>query len=366
MPPGKPQTKQVMAFVKADSIDREAGTLEAFATTRSRDRDGDIVAPHGVDVKAFRANPVILATHMHRSLTGHPTVIGSATRIRKTKEGILFKMAWASTPLAMEYRGLYEEGHMRAFSIGFIPVKVKELDIDEVRKEEPDLPPHVRFPREFSKTELLEISAVPVPSNRDALVAAYGGDGRDTHYLTQLAVAEMMGALEERQDRPPTTVQTLIMSKDRFETAEEAKKWATDHDFKASKVDETDNSFRLRQRDPGDFKEGSLKTIELDEGVAAVIGRLKKDGENLGDEKALLGALAEVAENVAEAALGMREAAAEIREMVEELRDDREDEDILGTGKNGDRDNDRVTGVLAGATAAIERLAGIGSPSEGD
>ncbi len=76
--------------------------------------------------------------------------------------------------------------------------------------------------------------------------------------------------------RPPTTMQTLILSKDKFKTAESAQKWAKDQDFKSGKVDETEKSFRLRQRDPGEFQDGSFRTIDITDGVKGVIGRLKE------------------------------------------------------------------------------------------
>ena len=72
-----------------------------------------------------------------------------------------------------------------------------------------------------------------------------------------------------------TTVQTLILSKDRFGTAGEAKRWVRTHKFKAKKIDETESSYRFRQRDPSEFRRGSFRTIEIAEGVKAVIGRLK-------------------------------------------------------------------------------------------
>jgi ClpP class serine protease len=75
-------------------------------------------------------------------------------------------------------------------------------------------------------------------------------------------------------EKKPTVVQTLIFSKEKF-TKAEAKKWAKDHDYKSSGVDETEDSYRIRQRDPGDFVEGSFRTIELDDGVSAVVGHLK-------------------------------------------------------------------------------------------
>jgi len=87
----------------------------------------------------------------------------------------------------------------------------------------------------------------------------------------------------------PTTVQTLIFAKKEFESADAAKKWASEHDFKSPKVDETEDSFRLRQRDPGDFKEGSFKTVDLKGGVKAVIGHLKLADGRFGKVLALAG-----------------------------------------------------------------------------
>lgn len=77
-----------------------------------------------------------------------------------------------------------------------------------------------------------------------------------------------------------TTIQTLIFDKKKFD-AESASKWASEHDFKSEKKDETENSIRIRQRDPGEFKPGSFRTISLRDGVKAVIGRPK---EQMSDE----------------------------------------------------------------------------------
>ena len=71
-------------------------------------------------------------------------------------------------------------------------------------------------------------------------------------------------------------MQTLVLDKEKFPTARAARRWANNHDFISTKVDETENSFRLRQRDPGEFKEGSFRTITISDGIKAVIGRLKE------------------------------------------------------------------------------------------
>lgn len=74
-----------------------------------------------------------------------------------------------------------------------------------------------------------------------------------------------------------TEMQTLIFSKERFEKREDAIAWAKDNGFKATKVDETSTSWRLRQREPGEFTRGSFRTIKLSDGITGVIGRLSED-----------------------------------------------------------------------------------------
>ncbi len=50
-----------------------------------------------------------------------------------------------------------------------------------------------------------------------------------------------------------TEVQTLIFDKKEFPKRSDATKWAKAHGFRTDKVDETENSFRLRQKNPNDF-----------------------------------------------------------------------------------------------------------------
>lgn len=68
-----------------------------------------------------------------------------------------------------------------------------------------------------------------------------------------------------------TEVQTVIFDKDVFSRAD-AKEWAHDHGFLAGKIDEKENTFRMRQQDPSAFTHGTFRTISLTEGVKAVVG----------------------------------------------------------------------------------------------
>lgn len=49
-------------------------------------------------------------------------------------------------------------------------------------------------------------------------------------------------------------IQSLIFPKAKWDSAADARKWCRDHGFKSSKLDETETSYRFRQRDPGDFQ----------------------------------------------------------------------------------------------------------------
>jgi len=88
----------------------------------------------------------------------------------------------------------------------------------------------------------------------------------------------------DKLQREPTEVQSLIFSKEKF-TREEAVAWAKEHDFSSSKVDEKEETFRLRQREPSEFKEDSFRTIDLTEGVQAIIGNLKENNSGHDDEE---------------------------------------------------------------------------------
>lgn len=68
-----------------------------------------------------------------------------------------------------------------------------------------------------------------------------------------------------------TEIQSVIFSKDKF-TEKSAKSWAESNDFKYGKVDEKKYTYRMRQESPSEYRKGSFRTIEITDGVKAVIG----------------------------------------------------------------------------------------------
>ena len=89
---------------------------------------------------------------------------------------------------------------------------------------------------------------------------------------------------DKRKNKQATSTQSLILSKDVFPTLAKARKWVEDHDFKTTKHDETDDTWRFRQFPPSKCQEGSFRTITLRKGVSAVLCREKEGRCALPDE----------------------------------------------------------------------------------
>lgn len=67
-----------------------------------------------------------------------------------------------------------------------------------------------------------------------------------------------------------THVQSVVFLKESGWTADKAIAWLKEHDLRSDKVDDTESSFRFRQRDPGDFEDGSFGTITPGENEAQI------------------------------------------------------------------------------------------------
>lgn len=74
----------------------------------------------------------------------------------------------------------------------------------------------------------------------------------------------------------PGSLQTVVVAKSHAKSVDEAKAIAKDFGATHLTPDETDSSYRFRQRNPEDFVEGSFRTKAIDaKGVSLIYGRLK-------------------------------------------------------------------------------------------
>lgn len=144
-------------------IDEKEGTMTAHISTGAVDRMREIVEPEGADMGNYKKNPVVLWAHDY-SLPP----IGKALWVKREGNGLVAKIKFAATEFAQEIFGLYKDGIMKAFSIGFLPSESKWVEYDnDADAKNPKKPRRI-----FKKWELLEFSAVPVPANPEALALA--------------------------------------------------------------------------------------------------------------------------------------------------------------------------------------------------
>ena len=136
-------------------------TLTFVASTGAVDRHGDTVAPEGWRLDAYRENPVVLWAHDYRR-----PAIGRAQSVWRDGGALLARLEFADTEFAREVEGLYRRGYQQGVSVGFRPLRFEERR---------DARTGAFLGIRFLEQELLEISAVPVPANRGALLAHRGG-----------------------------------------------------------------------------------------------------------------------------------------------------------------------------------------------
>ncbi|MCP4394552.1 MAG: phage portal protein [Alphaproteobacteria bacterium] len=130
------------------------------------------------------------------------------------------------------------------------------------------------FPYELCKVPLLNVGGAVIRLDTGEQLGAVPNNVGDK--FIQALPADKNALMFLKQEKK-WEIQSLIFSKGKF-TREQAVKWAKEHDFKSSKVDETDESYRLRQNDPSKYDK--FRTGEITDGVKAVYGELKKQMGN--------------------------------------------------------------------------------------
>ena len=166
-----PEQKRLALFdvtIEKDTKAMKPRTVVARISTTSIDRDGEVLLPSGIDLKDFRKNPVVLLNHDQGGLP-----VGRALSVKRQSDGIIAEVQFAERPTghpsSVEWIpdtifNLFQQGILKAFSVGFIPLEMREPTDRDFKKFGDD----VR--NVISKWSLLEFSVVNVPSNQDSLV----------------------------------------------------------------------------------------------------------------------------------------------------------------------------------------------------
>lgn len=144
-------------------------------TTDQVDRDNEILTLDGWEFANFEANPIVLNAHNYR---GIENVIGKAIPpMKRTDSGWECDIEFNDLPQGQMAQKLVEGGFIRTVSVGFKPIEIDKTE----------------QPYKHTKKELLEISLVPVPSNRGAVRVRSAEDQIDEEEI--LDIAERIGQI---------------------------------------------------------------------------------------------------------------------------------------------------------------------------
>ncbi len=218
-------------------VDAQAGIINMVIpmSTGAVDRDEEIIDPAAFKktLKEFMKRPILLSSHMYSDLRKQ---IGEFKGLKVADEGLMAE--------GLEYyigRGndeadwgfyLASKG-MAAYSVGFIPIKWEPID--------PDIEETFMYGnRRYTEVELLEVSQVVVPSNREAIQGVRGKAKNDPILTALLNEAEH--AIDEAET-------------------------------KVTKPEETDDYFRIPVKEEEGKHDGhKIKTITVskDKGIKAL------------------------------------------------------------------------------------------------
>ena len=141
------------------SVDLEAATVAAMVSTPDVDSYGDIVEPLGGRFERFRKNPMVPWSHNYEL----PPVAVSEWE-EASEDGIRAQARFLidKVEMAAQVFQLYASHVMRAWSIGFMPVKGAW---EEIKGENESPTGGIRF----IEWDMLEYSPVVIPANENAL-----------------------------------------------------------------------------------------------------------------------------------------------------------------------------------------------------
>lgn len=161
--------------VKSVMTRTEENKFHAVFSTANIDRHGDIVFQNWV-LTAFQSNPVYLDSHNYG---GIEHILGRIEGIKADKvlEGdIVYAL---DNPKGLLAYNLTQKGFLNTSSVGFIPL---EFDKDG----------------NILKSELLEISAVSVPANADALINSKSIEGTQAKDFKKATVSETIAKMANK------------------------------------------------------------------------------------------------------------------------------------------------------------------------
>lgn len=188
------QTADSPPATTKSEAEEQSFTLDFIASNESLDRCGEIITASGWRLERYRRNPVFQNAHQYGDVL---FTLGKAL-ITEVRDGALYqrvRFAVEANPMARIAYALYQGGFLNAVSVGFIPVRW-ENGTDKSG-----------YRRKYLEQELLEVSAVAIPANPDAL--RLGFEAGAVNRADLRAAADLLSALAARGAHAETTTHSI-------------------------------------------------------------------------------------------------------------------------------------------------------------
>lgn len=155
--PEMPPSRVVRAAtLDRDSLSADSRAMTFVASTSGVKRDNLVVDIGGLETGNFEANPVFLWAHDY---SGRTLPIGKVTKLRKLKNRLDATVEFdENDEFAQQVERKYRDGYLNAVSIGWTVLEWVRMEDDQ----DGDFT--------ITRSDLLDISAVPVPGDADALI----------------------------------------------------------------------------------------------------------------------------------------------------------------------------------------------------
>ncbi|MDR3582588.1 MAG: hypothetical protein P4L67_04915 [Candidatus Pacebacteria bacterium] len=150
-----------------DDVKPAERSVVAKIGTRAVDRYKTVIEPRGIDLVAYRTNPVVLFEHGKDPLRGSlPIGRNQWVRVEKDNtERLLAKTIFGKDDFSAQLFDMYCDGTMRGWSVSILPKDASVPTREEIRSR-PEL---ANCDLVYRSSELLEYSVTAVPGNPEAL-----------------------------------------------------------------------------------------------------------------------------------------------------------------------------------------------------
>lgn len=137
-----------LAKISEIEVKEKSKSYKMIITKEVKDRDGEIIIIEGIDLRAYKKNPVVLLDHSYKV----EDIVWKTTKLYVEWNKLIADFIFASTVKGQLAEELYNNGLLKTSSIWFIS---KSRDPENMRI--------------ITESELLEWSLVAVPANASAL-----------------------------------------------------------------------------------------------------------------------------------------------------------------------------------------------------